>query len=502
MKTMLRRQSLLALIMFALSLPCAFATSRFAASQDIRHVLLISVDGLHAIDLQNYLVEHRDSTLAQLARNGIVYTQAHTVRPADSFPGMLALATGGTPAVTGVYYDETYARDLSPPGSHCRQRGSRVIYTEAVDAPGAAEGKPLLDPKLLPRNPRHCTPEYPHRYLRVNTVFDVVRAAGGYTAWIDKHPVYEILNGPSGKGVEDLYTPEIGRDAEGLKHKATKGITGSLRRTERYDAKKVRALINEIHGKRHDGKSAAPVPTLFGLNLQAVNVGQKLAGYRNAQAQPTLALADAIAHCDRLLGEIVAALRKAKLLNSTLLIVTAKHGNGPIDPRVVRRIDKTALAKVIKQAAPNELAQMTTDQGALIWLKDGAATKRVADALLRNRTSLGIRRVLYGPRLSLYFPSPNTDSRTPNLIVIPKQGVIYTKAGVKKKAEHGGFNQDDTHVALLIANPYLPHKGIVQRAPVFTTQVAPTILASLGLPPKLLEAVVKQGTPVLPGESW
>ena len=213
-------------------------------------------------------------------------------------------------------------------------------------------------------------------------------------------------------------------------------------------------------------------------------------------------MAAAIAHCDRLLGEIVTALRKAKLLNSTLLIVTAKHGNSPIDPRVLRRIDKTTLAKVIKQAAPGELAQMTTDQGALIWLKDRAETKRVADALLRNRSRLGIRRVLYGTRLALYFPLPKTDSRTPNLIVIPKQGVIYTKAGVKKKAEHGGFNQADTHVALLIANPHLPHQGVVQRAPVFTTQVAPTILASLGLSPKLLEAVVKQGTPVLPGESW
>lgn len=460
------------------------------------------MDGLHALDLQNYLADHRDSTLAQLAHYGIVYTQAHTVRPADSFPGLLALTTGGTPAVTGVYYDETYARDLSPPGSDCRQRGSRVIYTEAVDAPAAAEGKPLLDPNLLPRNPRHCTPEYPHRYVRVNTVFEVVHAAGGYTAWIDKHPVYEILNGPSGKGVEDLYTPEIGQDAEGLKHKADQGITGSLRRTERYDAKKVRALINEIHGKRHDGKSAAPVPTLFGLNLQAVNVGQKLAGYRNAQAQPTPLLAAAIAHCDRLLGEIVAALRKARLLNSTLLIVTAKHGNGPIDPHVLRCIDKTRLTKVIMQAAPGELAQITTDQGALIWLKDRAETKRVADALLHNRTSLGIRRVLYGARLSLYFPSPKIDSRTPNLIVIPRQGVIYAKAGVNKKAEHGGFNQADIHVALLISNPHLPHQDVMHRAPVSTTQVAPTILASLGLSPKLLEAVAKQGTPVLPGENW
>ena len=43
----------------------------------------------------------------------------------------------------------------------------------------------------------------------MNTIFEVVRAAGGLTAWTDKHPSYEWTNGPSGKGVEDFYGPEI-----------------------------------------------------------------------------------------------------------------------------------------------------------------------------------------------------------------------------------------------------------------------------------------------------
>jgi len=29
----------------------------------------------------------------------------------------------------------------------------------------------------------------------------------------DKHPAYEILNGPSGTGVQDMFTPEINSDA-------------------------------------------------------------------------------------------------------------------------------------------------------------------------------------------------------------------------------------------------------------------------------------------------
>ncbi|GBL47423.1 hypothetical protein SFMTTN_3262 [Sulfuriferula multivorans] len=468
----------------------------------IQHVLMISVDGLHALDLQNFSASHPHSAMAQLARTGIEYTQAQTVSPADSFPGLLALTTGGTPAVTGVYYDETYDRSLSPPGSNCSRIGTSVIYDESMDGPGAKAGKPALKSSLLPLDPNGCKPVYPHSYLRVNTVFEIIRQAGGHTAWIDKHPVYEILNGPSGQGVEDLYTPEIGSNFEGLEDKHGDKITASIKRTERYDQAKVGALINEIDGFRHDGKTVAPVPMMFGLNLQAVNVGQKLAGYTDAQGHPTPQLEAALVHSDMLIGEIVAALREKNLLDSTLFIVTAKHGNGPIDPKAIRHVDKKEIAQTIEHAVPGTVAQITPDQGALIWLKDTRKTALVAQALEHNRKQLGIRRVLYGATLALRFPSPERDSRTPDLIIIPQRGVIYAKTGDKKKAEHGGFVTDDTNVALLISNPHLQHAGVVIQAPVSTTQVAPTLLASLGLSPIALEAVKKHGTPVLPGEDW
>ncbi|MES1999225.1 MAG: alkaline phosphatase family protein [Pseudomonadota bacterium] len=248
----------------------------------IEHVLLISVDGLHALDLQNFSISHPRSAMAQLARTGIEYTQAQTVSPADSFPGLLALTTGGTPAVTGVYYDETYDRSLSPPGSNCSRIGTSVVYDESIDGPGADVGKPALKTSLLPLDPKGCEPVYPHSYLRVNTVFEIIRQAGGHTAWIDKHPVYEILNGPSGQGVEDLYTPEIGANFEGLEDKHGDKITASINRTSRYDQAKVSALINEIHGLRHDGKTPAPVPTTSacGMRRSRSKLGRHIASAR------------------------------------------------------------------------------------------------------------------------------------------------------------------------------------------------------------------------------
>jgi len=37
----------------------------------VRHVLLISVDGMHALDLSNYVKSHPNSTLAALSSHGI-----------------------------------------------------------------------------------------------------------------------------------------------------------------------------------------------------------------------------------------------------------------------------------------------------------------------------------------------------------------------------------------------------------------------------------------------
>jgi arylsulfatase A-like enzyme len=91
---------------------------------------------------------------------------------------------------------------------------------------------------------------------------------------------------------------------------------------------------------------------------------------------------------------------------------------------------------------------------------------------------------------------PNGDSRTPDIIITPNIGVVYT-GGKKKVAEHGGFAHDDTNVMLLVSNPSFS-SATVDTA-VETAQIAPTILSALGLDPDALQAVQKEGTQVLPG---
>ena len=43
------------------------------------------------------------------------------------------------------------------------------------------------------------------------------------------------------------------------------------------DSLKVQGILNQIAGFTHDGKTRVGVPAVFGMNFQAVSVGQKLA---------------------------------------------------------------------------------------------------------------------------------------------------------------------------------------------------------------------------------
>src|SRR5208282_3962267 len=70
----------------------------------IKHVLLISVDGMHQQDLAWYVRHYPHSALAGLDRQGIEYSHAVTTIPSDSFPATVGLMTGGGPGVTGFYY--------------------------------------------------------------------------------------------------------------------------------------------------------------------------------------------------------------------------------------------------------------------------------------------------------------------------------------------------------------------------------------------------------------
>ena len=78
-----------------------------------------------------------------------------------------------------------------------------VIYTEALDYDSTKLYSGGINPANLPMKLENgrCTPLYPHSRLRVNTVFEIAQAKGLVTAYTDKHPAYDLVRGPSGKGL-------------------------------------------------------------------------------------------------------------------------------------------------------------------------------------------------------------------------------------------------------------------------------------------------------------
>ena len=456
-----------------------------------KHVLLISIDGLHASDLTRFVASNPASALAKLASRGTSFLNASTSKPSDSFPGLLAMVTGASPKFTGVYYDDSYDRLLSAPGSNCSTKGTEVVYDESIDINSdRLDAGGGIDPAKLPRDgSRGCTPVYPHQFLRVNTIFEVAKAARLRTAWSDKHPAYDIVNGPSGQGVDDLFNPEI----------AFVGPSGSpadnVPNAEAYDDIKVVAVLNEIDGKDHTGKTVVGTPAIFGMNFQAVSVGQKTVGYLDAAGTPAPALADALKHTDASIGSMVRELERRGLTGNTIVIISAKHGQAPIDITKRKIISSTLIPAAVNAITPGLVAQATQDDIALLWLTDQSRTSQAASALLSQANALGIQSVLFGSPLIAMFGDPHVDSRTPDLIGLPTLGVIYSSPTATKTAEHGGFSDDDTHVPILVSGPNAGNG--VNMSPVQTAQIAPTILRILGLNPSALRGVQLEGTRAL-----
>jgi hypothetical protein len=471
----------------------------------------------------------------------------------------MAIISGGTPRTVGAYYDVAYDRSLDAPAKTTGNgvaagpctpgappTGTRTEYEEGIDrdqsklnggAPGASltDGTTAsIDPARLIRDPKNgCAPVWPWQFVRTNTIFGVIKSAGGFVAWSDKHPAYAAVAGPRGGSLDDFYGPEINSKVVNLPGVSTPtGIscstipdpagtadwTSSFQNIQCYDTLKVHAILNQIHGKTHNG-GPGRVPNIFGMNFQAVSIGQKLieknvgtGGYLNATGTPSEELLKEIQFVDLSIGEMVDELKATGNFDSTLIVLTAKHGQTPIDPKRYFPIpgpngnNGASPANLVANLLPFSESPLnptgigpTEDDVSLLWLKDSKQTANAVSILQENAAKAGIGEIFYGSSLALNYNRPGLppfgDPRTPDIIVTPNNGVVYTGSS-KKQEEHGGFNHDDTNVIMLVSNPGFARRSVYSA--VETTQVAPTILKALGLNPRSLDAVRLEGTSVLP----
>jgi len=544
---------------------CAQQHSTNSSTTPVQHVLLVSIDGMHAVDFLNCAkgiptFNHGIPycpAIAALGKTGVNYVAATTSKPSDSFPGLTAIITGGSPALTGVYYDVAYSRNYDAPAKttgnglaagpctpNGTPTGTTTEYEEGIDidqtllnggAPMASltdGGIASIDLQRLVRDPANgCKPVMPWEFVRANSIFSVISQAGGYTAWSDKHPAYSsVASGVGPSALNDFYAPEINSNVVGLPGYTTPtGIscatirdpnsdltswTNSFDNIQCYDTIKVDAILNEIDGWNHLRTKKTQVPTIFGMNFQAVSVGQKLiengvkGGYLDAAGTPSAPLFGEIRFVDASIALWVNELKRQGLYNSTLIVITAKHGQSPIDPsRYVAQLKVgTSPATLLSNAGfipfsgstnnPTGIGP-TEDDVSLLWLNSPSDTPESVQILEANASATGIAlgQIYYGPSLALNYNSPLVDPRTPDIIVTPNVGVTYSGSH-KKQAEHGGFAHDDTNVMLLVSYPGFTPQTVY--ATVGTAQVAPTILNALHITPNMLKAVQVEGTGALP----
>jgi hypothetical protein len=558
-----------ALVAAGLVLPVA-ATSRGGepaarpGGSKVQHVLLISIDGLHESDLAWFVQHEPTSNLAALVDGGVDYSNASTPFPSDSFPGLIGQVTGGDPSSTGIYYDDTWNHAVFPAGTTtCRgpAPGGEVTYFEALDknlgALDAGQGivpasgsdpwanilhmtgnpKDVIDPAQLPVDAATCKPIYPNQYLRVNTIFEVAHQHGLVTAWSDKHPAYQIVSGPSGTGVDDFFTPEINSSANPAAptDPSQADWTTDNLRTQQYDSYKVQAVLNWIDGRLHDGTGRLGTPAIFGMNFQTVSTAQKLptsntegdtsgtaaGGYLPDGFTPGPVLLNALNYVDTQLGRMVAELRKDHLLGSTVIIVSSKHGQSPMNLAALNRIDDGTIVDALNAAWAEHhpghklVAFSVDDDGMLMWFdnqwRDDPDAAPFAKSFLqgydvsggsvdgKDITSAGLSQIYAGAAAARLFEVSPTDPRVPDLVGISQYGVVYT--GKKGKiAEHGGDHLEDRNVPIVISGPGIAPGGFIT-APVETTQIAPTILQLLGLSPSDLAAVRDEHTAPLPSDA-
>lgn len=516
-------------------------TALFGDDHKIRRVLVISIDGMHALDFALWIKNNPGSALAGLAGRGVNFTNASTTKPSDSIPATVGIFTGGSPAIGGMYYDDAYNRAwFAPTNTTCSgTRGTLIDLKQGINL--NPDGTGGVDPAKMPRQFVNgvCTAVLPHNMMRINTVFEVVRATLGRTAYSEKRPAYEFLNGPSGTGVVDLYTPEIACspfvpsappatqciDALKTYNQTINGVFyQGIKAAKDFDELRVVTVLREIDGKDHTGTQAVGVPVLFGMNFQSVNAAKKDStllktgspliggGYLDDIGTPNADLGDALTYIDGAIGRMVNELTVQGLTSTTAIIITAKHGETSLDP-TKRFVESTSAIQTVLSAngfMPAAVAKLTEKSAALLWLTTQSQTSAVVNVLTTgpNEVTLNIAQILSGDSLKLLFPDPyNTvnpllsDPAPPDIIIVPNPGTNYEPNG-SVKAEHGGFNENETHVPLLVVggltSGHTVNPGIV-RAPANTTQIAPTILELLNLDPNALQAVRLEDVKVLTG---
>jgi arylsulfatase A-like enzyme len=204
---------------------------------------------------------------------------------------------------------------------------------------------------------------------------------------------------------------------------------------------------------------------------------------------------------DRDLGTIEEQYRKAVILNRTLFVITADHGMAPI----THFIPYTTIRTAISQAGttPTSIAY---NHSAYIWLHDPRKAGAVAQNLART-CDPGISSVYYlaglgrheGYRRAAGSSVPSAvdaanqyllqtllNGYEPQVVLFCRTDATTSSNSTHWRADHGGPVWQSQHIPLILSGPGI-RRGVVTSRPAQLGDVAPTLLADLGVSPRGME---------------
>jgi hypothetical protein len=328
-----------------------------------------------------------------------------------------------------------------------------------------------------------CEHIFPHDYLRANTVFEVARGNGLNTVYMDKHLAYEYLNGPSGLGLTQGFFPEIG------------AVASNLEAQWAWEDLHWSGFCNVTAGHYVNGTGEIDF-SLIGANFQALTWAQSNGGgYANGSSwsDPVFGtnITKTLQRYDQKIAEFINHLESVGKLDSTLLVLSSKQGQSPVNETSLKHVSSDGLLK----STGVDVAFWTGDDAALIWLKNSYDADTAKKNLMANATALNIDYVLAGDEVWEFgFGNPRKDPRAPDVAVIAKDGTLFSTNS--QTENHGAWLPDDLEVPLIFYNPAFSAMKI--SLPIQTKQIASTMLAALGLPLAQLDSWRVEGSPVIP----
>lgn len=452
-------------------LPCAAAAILFHSTLQAgdagtaEHVVLIVWDGLRP-DMVN---ASNTPILEQLRQGGTFFSRHHAVYPSTTEVNGTALATGMYPANSGIVGNREFRPKINPAESSATEAEKSV---RAGDEAGGG------------------------KYLAVPTMYETLQAAGFSTLVAGTKPVALLpdrsLNRTSRAAAKSVNVFAGKSLPENLLPGLEAGFGKFPEKPSFPDVPQnqwtVDVLLKELW------KDGVPKLTLLWLSDPDFTQHDTQPGSEKALAS--------LRENDRMLGLVLESLKAKGIRDKTDVLLVSDHGFSTIDQSVdfaglLNSAGLRATKKFSAQPEPGEILVVGNGGTVFFYIAghDSATQARMVDCLQKSR-QCGVIFSSAGqpgtfPLSAAHINSPEAPdavvsmlwNNSPNASGV--KGLITADTALLKKpgkGMHGSLSPYDMHNTLIANGPDF-RAGFVDELPSGNTDVAPTVLWILGVPP-------------------